>query len=159
MNEFLQKIDIKAEAGLCQMTLGGARAFLEDIRTMIANPESPWRPMQDAPTSGRAIWVAIKTGAFVYTFEAAYLGGKWCTGADCDGEMLCWMPKIRIPAEFLPYEPEYNPENKTIRCEGPTRKYLEPMFTSAVPSRPPQMSEEERQRRLNSNPDNEYDGL
>lgn len=30
--ELLERIEIKAEAGLCQMTFGGARACLQDIR-------------------------------------------------------------------------------------------------------------------------------
>jgi hypothetical protein len=32
--EFAEKIDLKAEAGLCQMTHGGTRALHEDIRTL-----------------------------------------------------------------------------------------------------------------------------
>jgi hypothetical protein len=31
----LDEIDRKAEAGLCQFTIGGARAFLEDIRSIV----------------------------------------------------------------------------------------------------------------------------
>lgn len=30
-----EKIDIKAQAGLCQMTFGGAREFLKDIRILV----------------------------------------------------------------------------------------------------------------------------
>lgn len=33
--ELLEKIDLKAEAGLCQMTHGGTREFLKDIRALI----------------------------------------------------------------------------------------------------------------------------
>jgi hypothetical protein len=33
--ELLHTIDIKAEAGLCQMTHSGTRAFLKDIRAII----------------------------------------------------------------------------------------------------------------------------
>lgn len=35
MIELLEKIDLKAEAGLCQMTHGGTREFLKDIRALI----------------------------------------------------------------------------------------------------------------------------
>ncbi len=34
--ELLEAIDIKAEAGLCYFTLGSARAFLQDIRDIVA---------------------------------------------------------------------------------------------------------------------------
>jgi hypothetical protein len=35
-DDALQAIDIKAQAGLCQMTHGGTREFLKDIRTIVA---------------------------------------------------------------------------------------------------------------------------
>lgn len=55
MRELLESIDRKAEAGLCQYTLGGIRAFHQDIRLMIkkalaasqtcvAEPELPVKP-------------------------------------------------------------------------------------------------------------------
>lgn len=35
LNESIINIDLMAEAGLCQMTVGGKHAFLKDIRRII----------------------------------------------------------------------------------------------------------------------------
>lgn len=35
VKSLLEKIDIKAEAGLCYFTLDSARAFLKDIRNLV----------------------------------------------------------------------------------------------------------------------------
>jgi hypothetical protein len=34
-DKLLRKVDIKAEAGLCQMSHGGTREFLKDIRRIV----------------------------------------------------------------------------------------------------------------------------
>lgn len=39
--EWLEKLDIKAEAGLCQFSHAGTREFLKDIRAMLANVPVP----------------------------------------------------------------------------------------------------------------------
>lgn len=68
---------------------------------------SGWQPMSTAPTNGKHVILAIKSGSFVYAIEGAFMEGKWMNAADIDVEPLCWMPKNLIPDAFLPWTDEF----------------------------------------------------
>ncbi len=54
LRDTLEKIDIKAQAGLCQMSHSGTREFLKDVRTIVA----------DALSQPSASWVAAAWRTF-----------------------------------------------------------------------------------------------
>lgn len=45
--DIIEKIDIKAEAGLCYFTLESARCFLKDIRTLVNEARSTLNVLED----------------------------------------------------------------------------------------------------------------
>ncbi len=47
----IERIDLKAQAGLCSATFGGVRAFHDDIRLLIASAE-PVAYLRDIDGSG-----------------------------------------------------------------------------------------------------------
>ena len=70
-----------------------------------------WRSMDSAPKDGKHVLLAVKTGPFVYTVEGYYYEGEWLNAAEIEGETLAWMPKVKIPNQFLPWTEEYKMEN------------------------------------------------
>lgn len=73
--------------------------------TALATPQpivSQWRPMSTAPTDGTHCILAIREGAFIYAVQGAFSGRQWNVVHRDDVQPLCWMPNIRLPAEFLP---------------------------------------------------------
>lgn len=79
----------------------------EAARPQSAAVRDDWQPMETAPLDGRHCILAVKTGAFIYSIQGAFMKGKWMNAADIDGEPLAWMPNIRLPDEFCPWTDEY----------------------------------------------------
>lgn len=62
--ELLKTIDIKAQAGLCQMSHAGTREFLKDIRTLVADalsaaPKAQAEPAQVSDTLRTQRWIEL----------------------------------------------------------------------------------------------------
>lgn len=66
-----------------------------------------WQSMETAPTNGKHCILAIKSGAFVYSIQGAYMMGEWHNAANIKAEPLAWMPNVMLPDEFCPWTEEY----------------------------------------------------
>jgi hypothetical protein len=61
-----------------------------------------WRDMASAPLNGKHCILAIQEDAFIYAVQGAYSYGEWNVVHRGNVKPLCWMPNVRLPAEFLP---------------------------------------------------------
>lgn len=66
-----------------------------------------WQSMDTAPKDGKHCILAMKRGPFVYAIQGAFMNGKWMNAGDIEGDPLCWMPNVRVPAHFLPWTEEF----------------------------------------------------
>ena len=74
-------------------------------------PNVEWKSMDEAPLDGKYVILAIKTGAFVYSIQGAFMNGKWMNAADIAAEPLAWMPNVLLPDEFCPWTDEFKAKN------------------------------------------------
>lgn len=61
-----------------------------------------WQDMSIAPLDGKHCILAVQEGCFIYAVQGAFDGRQWNAVHREDVTPLCWMPNVRLPAEFLP---------------------------------------------------------
>lgn len=56
-----------------------------------------WQPMSTAPTNGKHVILAVRSGAFIYSVQGACFDGVWSSVDQDNAEPLAWMPNVRLP--------------------------------------------------------------
>ncbi|WP_313026906.1 hypothetical protein [Brucella sp.] len=99
-------IDKDAGRGRQEGHINAGNELAAAIRALSSQPVADgWRSMDSAPTNGKHCILCIKDGSFYYSVQGAFQNGKWnCVYRD-DVQPLCWMPNVRVPAQFLPASP------------------------------------------------------
>lgn len=96
--ELLNEIDRKAEAGLCYFTLESVRAFLQDIREIIAEAPNNVHPTNDEARVDFFLAMTRETQELAAAYQTDALRFQWLlSNARCDGDTQSFTLSIDLP--------------------------------------------------------------